>query len=161
MRMSLLWAALPAVFAAGLLAPVASIAQENEPEPTVVQVTLGSDKDNEHRFHPDHLTFKSGQLYNLTLVNVSNNVHEIDSPDFTAAVFSKDVVVFDDIAEDAKPIAIVVGGVREIEVQPGGRTEWTFVAIEPGEYEVDCKTDDAKTGKTHMQMGMKATYTIE
>ncbi len=160
MRMPLLAVALPAIIAAGFFAPVTSTAAEKEPEPTIVKVTLGSDKDNEHRYHPDHVTFKAGQLYRLTLINPSNNIHEIDSPEFTAAVFSKEVLVFDDIAEDAKPIANVVGRVREIEVQPGGRTEWTFVAIEPGEYEVDCKTDDAKAGKTHMQMGMKAAFTI-
>jgi uncharacterized cupredoxin-like copper-binding protein len=161
MRTSILRSALHAVCAAVFLVPVTSIAKENEPKPTIIKVTLGSDTDNKHRYHPDKLTFKAGQLYNLTLVNVSNNIHEIDSSEFTAAVFSKNVVVFDDIAEDAKPIATVVGKIAEIEIYPGGKTEWTFVAIEPGEYEVDCKTEDAKAGKTHMQMGMKATYTIE
>lgn len=161
MRMSIIRLALSVVCAAGFLLPVTSIAKEDEPKPTVIKVTLGSDTDNKHRYHPEKLTFKAGQLYKLTLVNVSNNIHEIDSSEFTAAVFSKNVVVFDDVAEDAKPIATVVGRVAEIEIFPGGKAEWTFVAIEPGEYEVDCKTDDAKAGKTHMQMGMKATYTIE
>ena len=158
MRKSIITAVTATVLATGALIPAVVSAQEIEP--IRVTMELGSASDNLHRFHPDHTTFKSGTLYTLVVTNPTSNVHEIDSEGLVGAVLSVETVVFDDVGDDAQKIAMVVGAPKEIVFYPGSRAEWTFWAVEPGDYELVCFTEE-KDGTTHWDAGMKGTFTIE
>jgi hypothetical protein len=48
---------------------------------------------------------------------------------------------------------------REVEVYPGGTTEWWFVPVATGTAKMGCHIKE-KDGKTHEAKGMEGTITI-
>ena len=69
------------------------------------------------------------------------------------AVFTRKVQVN---GADGKAIAEVKGQIREIEVYPGGTTEWWFVPVKAGKF------NDLKcTIPGHTEMGMVGSITIK
>ncbi len=129
-------------------------------KPITVRVDLGKDGSDKHRYHPDKLTFETGKLYKLVIHNPSNSKHYFTSYGFASKVWTRKVQVMDDLGKGAKAIAEIKGGVREVEVLPGGTIEWWIVPIATGTItDVNCSIKD-KDGKTHGEKGMKATITI-
>jgi uncharacterized cupredoxin-like copper-binding protein len=117
-----------------------------------VLLTLGS-KDDKMVFTPRTLTFETGQLYKLLLLNGSPQKHEFDSTALSEAVFTHKVEV---VSPEGQEIAEIVGAVREIEVGPGTTVEWYFVpvrAVKQGDIVCDLPG--------HKQAGMTATFSIQ
>jgi uncharacterized cupredoxin-like copper-binding protein len=129
-------------------------------KPITVRVDLGKDGVDEHKYYPDKLTFETGKLYKLVLHNPSNSKHYFTSLGLASKVWSRKVQVMDDLGPGAKTIGEIKGAIREIEVYPGGTTEWWFVPVATGTIsDLGCSIKD-KDGKTHQAKGMKGTITI-
>ena len=125
-----------------------------------VRIDLGKDGVDTHKFYPDKLQFETGKLYKLVLHNPSNSKHYFTSLGLASKVWTRKVQVMDDLGEGAKTIGEIKGAIREIEVYPGGTTEWWFVPVATGtvtdlHYSIKDKDD-----KTHAESGMKGTITI-
>jgi uncharacterized cupredoxin-like copper-binding protein len=65
----------------------------------------------------------------------------------------------DDLGKGAKAIGEIKGAIREVEVYPGGTTEWFFVPVATGTVEMRCGIKD-KDGKSHAENGMHGSITI-
>lgn len=65
----------------------------------------------------------------------------------------------DDFGPGAKQIGEIKGAIREIEVYPGGTTEWWFVPVATGTTEYTCSIK-YKDEKNHTDKGMKGTVKI-
>ena len=140
----------PAAFAGGNLA---------KQKPIEVRLDLGKDGVNKHRYYPDKLTFETGKLYKLVIHNPSNSKHYFTSLGMAGKVYTRKVQVMDDLGAGAKTIGEIKGAVREVEVYPGGTTEWFFVPVATGTVEMRCGIKD-KDGKSHAENGMHGTITI-
>lgn len=112
--------------------------------PVTIEVRLGS-RDGHLTFKPNALTFETGSLYKLVLINPSPSKHYFTALRFAAAVWTRKV-------QDAN--MEVKGAVREIEVLPGKRAEWFFVPVQTGVFDLRC----AITG--HTEAGMTGRLTI-
>lgn len=129
-------------------------------KPIVVNVNLGKEGIDRHKFYPNRLTFETGKLYKLVLHNPSNSKHYFTSLGLASKVFTRKVQVMDDYGPGAKTIAEIKGAIREIEVLPGGTTEWWFVPVATGVItDLNCHIKD-KSGKTHAANGMTGKITI-
>ena len=152
-----------AVLAAVLLIPTGAIAEGDlsKQEPITVRIDLGKDGVEGHRFYPDTLTFETGKLYRLVIHNPSNSKHYFTSLGMAAKVWTRKVQVMDDVGPGSKAISEIKGAVREIEVLPGGTSEWWFVPVATGTItDLHCHVKD-QDGETHAQNGMKGTIVIE
>ncbi len=149
------------VFAAMLFAGNAFTAGDlSKQKPIVVRVDLGKDGADKHKYYPDRLTFETGKLYKLVLHNPSNSKHYFTSLGLASKIYTRKVQVMDDIGPGAKAIAEIKGAIREIEVLPGGTTEWWFVPVATGVItDLNCHIKD-KDGKTHGEKGMTGKITI-
>jgi len=143
--------AAPAAFAAGDM---------TDQKPIEVRVDLGKDGADQHKFYPEKLSFETGKLYKLVIYNPSNSKHYFTSLGLAASVFTRKVQVMDDIGPDRKAIAEIKGNIREIEVVPGGTSEWWFVPVATGTItDMHCHIKE-KDGETHAQKGMTGTIVI-
>jgi len=140
----------PAAFAGGNLA---------KQKPIEVRLDMGKDSVGDHQFYPDKLAFETGKLYRLVLHNPSDSKHYFTSPDFVSRIYTRKVQVMDDLGAGAKQIGEIKGAVSEVEVYPGGTTEWWFVPVATGSATVWCHIKD-KDGKTHRDKGMEGMITI-
>jgi uncharacterized cupredoxin-like copper-binding protein len=120
--------------------------------PIEVKVQL-SDHNNVMRFLPSFLEFETGKLYKLVLHNASTAKHYFSSEGLARSVFTRKVQV---IGQNGKTIAEVKGSIREIEVYPGGTTEWWFVPVTTA-----MLTDLKCTIKGHAEAGMVGKITIK
>ncbi len=141
---------IPAVFAGGDL---------SKQKPITVRLDLGKDGVKDHKFYPDKLTFETGKLYRLVIHNPSDSKHYFTSLGFASKVFTRKVQVMDDLGAGAKTIGEIKGAVREVEVYPGGTTEWWFVPVATGTAKMGCGIKE-KDGETHNEKGMEGTITI-
>jgi len=118
----------------------------------IKNISLGNDKNN-LQFYPDSLTFETGKLYKLIIKNPSPQKHYFSAEALSRSVFTRKVQV---MSSRNKVIAEVKGVITEIEVYPGGTTEWWFVAI---------KTLDTSrlhcAIKGHSEAGMVGSITIK
>ncbi len=128
-------------------------------KPIEVRVDLGKDGVKDHKFYPEKLTFETGKLYKLVIHNPSDSKHYFTSLGMAAKVWTRKVQVMDDLGKGAKQIGEIKGAIREVEVYPGGTTEWFFVPVATGTAGLTCSIKD-KNGKTHADSGMKGTVTI-
>jgi uncharacterized cupredoxin-like copper-binding protein len=121
-------------------------------EPVEIKVQLGNEKDA-LRFFPETINLETGKLYRLIISNPSPQKHYFSSEAMAQAVFTRKVQVN---GADGKPIAEVKGQIREVEVYPGGITEWWFVAIKTGHFgDLKC------TIPGHSQGGMVGNISIQ
>ena len=144
-----------------ILFPAITMAGGNlaKQEPIQVRLDLGKDGVNDHRYYPEKLTFETGKLYKLVIHNPSNSKHYFTSLGLASKVYTRKVQVMDDLGAGAKAISEIKGAIREVEVYPGGTTEWFFVPVATGAVEMRCGIKD-KDGKTHAEKGMHGTITI-
>lgn len=94
--------------------------------PIVKKIQL-SNSANVLRFYPSTLEFETGKLYKLVIHNPSSQKHYFTAAAFARSVFTRKVQVMNPLANT--PIAEVKGNINEIEVYPGGTTEWWFVPV--------------------------------
>ncbi len=146
---------------AAVLFPAMAIAGGNraKQKPIEVRLDLGKDGVDKHQYYPDKLTFETGKLYKLVIHNPSNSKHYFTSLGLAGKVYTRKVQVMDDLGAGAKAIGEIKGAIREVEVYPGGTTEWFFVPVATGTVEMRCGIKD-KDGKTHAEKGMHGTITI-
>jgi len=140
-------------------APVFAGGDLSKQDPIEIRVDMGKDGVDEHRFHPDKFTFETGKLYKLVIHNPSDSKHYFTSLGFAAKVWTRKVQVMDDLGPGAKQIGEIKGAVREVEVYPGGTTEWWFVPVATGTAKVGCGIKE-KDGETHLEKGMEGVITI-
>jgi uncharacterized cupredoxin-like copper-binding protein len=110
-----------------------------------VNISLGN-AGNELKFFPDHLKFEAGKHYKLMLSNPSPSKHYFTDKDFADAIWTQKV--------DAGNVEIK-GSIHELELRPGTKAEWVFVAIKPGNFPLRC------TVPGHTEAGMKGVVAIE
>jgi len=120
--------------ALGLAAPARAADPDWSKAETVTMIM------SEYKFSPDALTFKRGVAYRLHMVNTGKELHELDGPQFFAAI------------SVGNPEVLVNSGL-EVDVQPGQSQDLLFVPLQAGKYPVDC--DD------HEEFGMKGVFTVE
>lgn len=121
-------------------------------EPIDVTVQLGTEKEI-FQFEPSHLTFETGKLYRLTLVNQSPTKHYFSSPALARSVFTRKVETFH---QNGDRSAEIKGQITEIEVFPNAKAQWWFVPIQTGDF------DDLKcTVSGHADHGMTGRITIQ
>ena len=94
----------------------------------------------EYKFTPSTLTFKLGTPYRLHMVNKGKEMHELDGPQFYAAI------------SVGNPEILVHSGL-EVDVEPGKSQDLLFVPLQAGSYAVDC--DD------HEAFGMTGNFTVQ
>ncbi|MDX2254323.1 MAG: cupredoxin domain-containing protein [Pseudanabaenaceae cyanobacterium bins.39] len=123
---------------------IASVDLTKQPA-IAVQVSL-SNGANQLKFIPDRFTFESGKRYKLILNNPSGLKHYFTSKDFADAVWTQHVVAGD---------VEIKGNIRELELRPNSKAEWTFIPIKSGTYELHC----AIAG--HTEAGMRGSITIQ
>lgn len=100
----------------------------------------------EFGFDPDRLELQAGRLYHLRLVNRGQIEHVFSSPDFFRAIALRSAPA--GVVASGSPVATMV------DVPPGDERVLSFVAIDPGEYAVEC-------GRfLHEVFGMNARITI-
>lgn len=124
--------------------------------PIVKKIQL-SNSANVLRFYPQKLVFETGKLYKLVIHNPSSQKHYFTAEAFARSIFTRKVQVMHPLTKkSSSPIAEVKGNINEIEVYPGGTTEWWFVPI---------KTLNTSrllcTIKGHTQAGMIGTIVIK
>jgi len=127
-------------------------------KPIEVVVELGNE-DGEMKFFPSELTFETGNLYKLILKNPSPVKHYFTSHTLARKVFTRKVQVI----HEGERLAEIKGAISEIEVFPGGMTEWWFVPVQTGTFtDLHCHVDaDKDAGTTHADMGMVGKITIK
>lgn len=135
-----------ALAALSVLLITASVAARDLSRQTPVEIVveLGT-KNGGLVFSPNRLTFETGKLYKLVLVNRSGAKHYFSSPDFSAAVWTRKL--------ETKEVE-VKGAVREIELKPGGSAAWFLVPVQAGSYALRC------TVPGHSQAGMVGVLKI-
>lgn len=124
-----------------------------------VRLDLGRDGVGTHRYYPHTLTFETGKLYKLVIHNPSINKHYFTSLGLAGKIYTRKVQVMDGLGKGAKTIGEIKGAIREVEVYPGGTTEWWFVPVATGTVNMRCGIKD-KDGKTHAEKGMYGEITI-
>jgi uncharacterized cupredoxin-like copper-binding protein len=83
----------------------------------------------DNSFQPDHLTFRSGQAYELHLENHGKDMHEFTAPAFLKAAQIK----------DKRPLS---NGGTDIVVQSGNSVSIFLIAPAKGEYDLVCADHD-------------------
>lgn len=149
---SLRW--IPAIVVMAVVAPgQAQAAGDLTAQPPVeIKVQLGN-KQGALRFFPATINLETGRLYRLILSNPSSQKHYFSSAALAQAVFTRKVQVN---GAQGQPIAEVKGQIREVEVYPGGITEWWFVPVKTGDFsDLEC------TIPGHRQGGMVGNVRIK
>jgi len=129
---ALLLAFCPVIFGAAL--PVRAADTDWSKAQTITLVMT------EYKFTPDKITFQRGTPYILHMVNKGKQMHELDGPQFFAAI------------SVGNPQILVHSGL-EVDVDPGKSQDLQFVPLQTGTYAVDC--DD------HEEFGMKGVFTVQ
>lgn len=120
--------------------------------PFIKNIQLGN-KNNALRFYPDSLQFETGKLYKLVISNPSKQKHYFTAEAFADSVFTRKVQV---ISKNKITLAEIKGTINEIEVYPGGVTQWWFVPIKTlNASQLHCSI------KGHTQAGMVGKITIK
>jgi uncharacterized cupredoxin-like copper-binding protein len=83
----------------------------------------------DNSFQPDHLTFHSGQPYELRLENHGKDMHEFTAPAFLRAATIRDK-------------ALLANGGADIVVQPGKTVRIFLIPGAKGQYDLTCADHD-------------------
>jgi uncharacterized cupredoxin-like copper-binding protein len=83
----------------------------------------------DNHFEPDHLTFRSGQPYELRLENRGKDMHEFTAPTFLAAARVRDK-------------RLLANGGTDIVVQAGKSVRIFLIPGPKGQYDLTCADHD-------------------
>ena len=100
-------------------------------KPIEMNIQLNGKIGKMHFFSPNVLTFKTGKLYKLKIINTSKSKHYFSSSKFSKSIFTRKI----QINKNDEKIAEVKGNISEIEVFPNNEVEWWFVPIQTGEFD--------------------------
>lgn len=115
------------IFSLYLFSPTYIYAAGDMTDQQPVEMTISlSNAENKLRFYPATLEFETGKLYKLVIKNPSSQKHYFTSEGLSRSVFTRKVQI---VSNTNKSIAEVKGHINEIEVYPGGTTEWWFVPV--------------------------------
>lgn len=121
-------------------------------QPINISVYLGN-KTDPYRFSPSIVTFETGKLYRLKLINTSRSKHYFTSNKFAASIYTRKVQVTD---KKGKTMAEVKGAIRTVEVYPGETVEWWLVPVKTGVFnDLHCSI------KGHREAGMTGKIIIK
>ena len=127
-------------------------------KPTTVEVIFQSGSSNNYYYEPSELTFETGKLYRLKLINKTGVKHYFTSNSFSDSIFTRKI----EVHSKNKKIAEIKGLIREIEVFPYEKIEWWFVPIKTGVFDdLYCKILNKKNNLTHKDMGMVGRIIIK
>ncbi len=136
----------------------ANLGDLTKQKPIVMNIQLNGKIGKMHFFSPNVLTFKTGKLYKLKIINTSKSKHYFSSSKFSKSIFTRKI----QINKNDEKIAEVKGNISEIEVFPNNTVEWWFVPIQTGEFDdLNCSVKDLQTYKKHSEMGMVGKIIIE
>lgn len=120
--------------------------------PAEIVIEMGEIDAKHMYFKPNHIDLETGKAYKIVLKNVGKIKHEFASEELVEKVFTRKVEV---IGPDGKMLAEIKGSIREVEVAPGGVSEWFIVPVQPGkDIEMVCEIEG------HKEAGMHGTVTI-
>ena len=123
-----------------------------------VEINLKGKSGKVHFYEPSTIKFKTGKLYKLKLVNLSDSKHYFTSEKFSNSIFTRKI----QISKKNNKIAEIKGIIKEVEVFPNNILEWWFVPIKTGEFDdLFCKIIDKISKKSHGEMGMRGKIIIE
>jgi len=111
---------------------------------TEITVSLGNEA-GELKFFLNLLEFESGKRYKLVLKNPSSQKHYFTPKNFADASWTQKV--------EAGKVEIK-GSIHELELKPGAMSEWVFVSMKSGTYNLRC------TVAGHTEGGMIGKITI-
>ena len=121
-------------------------------------VSLKGESGKSHYFEPQEIIFTTGNLYKLTIKNLSDSKHYFSSNSFSKAIFTRKI----QININKYKLAEIKGIINEVEVWPGHEIEWWFVPIKTGKFDdLNCRVRDIKTKLKHSEMGMQGTIIIK
>ena len=110
-----------------LLYPICLYAAGDMTSQQAIEMTVSmGNTENKLRFFPSTLEFETGKLYKLVIKNPSNQKHYFTAEALSRSVFTRKVQIN---SQTNKVIAEVKGHIYEIEVYPGGITEWWFIPV--------------------------------
>lgn len=108
----------------------------------IVRVTL-----KDYEFNPKDLTFKACQPYVLKIANMGDKTHNFFSKSFFATV---------GVPRPNGEVSLMTRNDSDrLVVKEGQETDFAFVALEPGNYELKC------TRWFHASRGMRGTILVE
>ena len=92
---------------------------------------------------PAQLTFETGKLYNLTIVNSTNDELDFEAGGFSDRIFTRKIQVWD---SDGGKVVEIKGHITEMEILGGRSVEWWFVPVQTtrSPIEVECASGEAE-----------------
>ena len=110
-----------------------------------------------HYFEPNVLSFNTGKLYKLRIINNSDSKHYFSSSKFSQSIFTRKI----QILKNGEKISEIKGNITEVEVFPNNIIEWWFVPIKTGKFkDLKCEVKDSASKESHSKMGMVGTIII-
>lgn len=104
-----------------------------------------------HYFEPNSLTLYTGNLYVLSIQNISDSKHYFTSTNFSKSIFTRKI----QIKNRKKKLFEIKGNISEVEIFPGQSLEWWFVPVKTGVFDdLHCSVKDKISNKRHRDMGM-------
>jgi hypothetical protein len=93
--------------------------------------------------NPAQLTFETGKLYNLTIVNSTDDELDFEAEGFPERIFTRKIQVWD---SDGGKVAEIKGHITEMEILGGRSVEWWFVPVQTtrSPIEVECADGEAE-----------------
>ncbi len=134
-------------------------------QPTEIRVEFGTPAPSgTYAINPRQIRMTTGKLYKLVLTNPGTVTHYVTAPAFDGAIATRSIVVSKgevrgNFALTAahyinRATADPMRSVQWIELRPGGRAEWVFVANRSGRYSLECAMP------AHKEAGMTAQIVI-
>jgi uncharacterized cupredoxin-like copper-binding protein len=118
------WLGLPVAMAFWATMPAAGAANLDWAKAKTVAVVA-----TEYRFEPNHLVFRRGVAYRLTVVNRGHELHELTAPEFYKAIKLHNP---DQLNSEHSEIA----------VRPGEQKDVYFIALRTGHFAMWCADHD-------------------
>lgn len=86
---------------------------------------------------------RAGKLYNLTIVNNTDDELDFEAEGFPSRIFTRKIQVWD---SDGGKIAEIKGAITEMEILGGRSVEWWFVPVQTtrSAIEVECANGEAE-----------------
>ncbi len=134
-------------------------------QPTEITVEFGAPSPGGmYAINPSQIRMATGKLYKLVLTNLGTVTHYVTAPAFDGAIATRSVVVSKGEVRGNFALASThyinratadpMRSVRWIELRPGGRAEWVFIANRSGQYSLECAMP------AHTEAGMTAQIVI-
>jgi len=95
------------------------------------------------RCQPTSLTFETGKLYDLTIMNSDDDELDFDVAGFASRIFTRKLEVWD---SDGGKIAEIKGAITELELPGEREVHWWFVPVQTtrSTLEVECENATAE-----------------